>query len=227
MSVGEPHLDDGRWLVQERSRRTRQQVLDGAAAEFVLYGYGDATMQAVASRIGMTKGALYAHFDSKECLALELVRQFTDSWTDAGQASGETAADTLHRLTGNLAKGLSHDVRVRAAVRLLADGAEVPGTAAALAQVRQRLTELIRHAQQEGAVVARHPAEAIARMLLAYAWAWARTAPEADRRTHQPGVCEVVSADWDLLCDLLWTSPPEASPLRTDRQPSDRQKPAA
>ncbi|MFB7501943.1 TetR family transcriptional regulator [Streptomyces broussonetiae] len=216
--------------MQERSRRTRQQVLDGAAAEFVLRGYGDATMQAVASRIGMTKGALYAHFDSKECLALELVRQFTDGWTNAGcdrEPSGETAAVTLHRVTEELARGLQHDIRVRAAVRLLADGPEVPGVSEPLAQLRRQLTELIREAQQEGAVVARHPAEAIARMLLAYAWAWARTSPEADRGSQQPGVCEVVEADWNMLCDLLWIGAPEVAPPRAGRDPSDRATPVA
>lgn len=201
--------------MQERSRRTREHVLDGAAAEFVQHGYGDATMQAVASRIGMTKGALYAHFDSKESLALELVRQFTDGWTEADdeeRTPGRTAAETLHRITGNLAKGLQDDIRARAAVRLLADGTEVPGTAAALERIRRRLIELIRHAQQEGAVVARHPAEAIARMLLAYAWAWARTSPEPDGGGLEPDACGVVEADWNLLCGLLWTGPREASP---------------
>lgn len=197
--------------MQERSRRTREQVLDGAAAEFVRHGYADATMQAVACRIGMTKGALYAHFDSKEDLALELVRQFTDGWAGVGGAGGpvdDAAAQTLHRATEALAKALQYDVRTRAAVRLLADGAEVPGTAAALAQIRHRLTWLIRQAQDEGAVVARHPPEAIARMLLAYAWAWARTSADQDRGPHRPApVCEVVEADWNMLCDLLWTGP--------------------
>jgi len=206
--------------VQERSRRTREQVLDGAAAEFVRHGYGDATMQAVASRIGMTKGALYAHFDSKEGLALELMRQFTDGWESAGggaEPSNDTAADTLHRAAEALAKALQFDVRTRAAVRLLADGAEVPGTSAVLAQIRHRLTWLIRRAQDEGAVVARHPAESIARMLLAYACAWARTSADPDREPHQPDpVCEVVKADWNLLCDLLWTGPRVEPSFRPD-----------
>jgi len=201
--------------MQERSRRTREQVLDGAAAEFVRHGYADATMQAVASRIGMTKGALYAHFHSKEGLALELVRQFTDGWESTGEErppDGDTVAQTLHQATEALAKALQYDVRSRAAVRLLADGAEVPGASAALAQIWHRLTWLIRQAQDEGAVVARHPAESIARMLLACAWVWARTSADPERGPHRPApVCAVVEADWNMLCDLLWTGPPLAA----------------
>src|SRR5690606_22683399 len=46
----------------------------GALAVFSELGYEHATLELVAERIGVTKGCLYHHFDSKEQLLVELIR---------------------------------------------------------------------------------------------------------------------------------------------------------
>ncbi|GAA0446387.1 ScbR family autoregulator-binding transcription factor [Streptomyces stramineus] len=54
---------------QTRGARTRQQLLDAAAAVFLECGYEGASMGEITKRAGLTKGAAYFHFSSKEALA--------------------------------------------------------------------------------------------------------------------------------------------------------------
>ena len=60
-----------RWVVarQERAVRTRQKILVSAAEVFDEVGYEAATITDILKKSGMTKGALYFHFTSKEELA--------------------------------------------------------------------------------------------------------------------------------------------------------------
>ncbi|MFI8106745.1 ScbR family autoregulator-binding transcription factor [Streptomyces sp. NPDC086023] len=54
---------------QERAVRTRRAILEAAAAVFDERGYEAATISDILSRAGVTKGALYFHFSSKQELA--------------------------------------------------------------------------------------------------------------------------------------------------------------
>jgi AcrR family transcriptional regulator len=53
----------------------RAEVLEAALHVFTELGYERATLQDVADRAGVTKGALYHYFDSKNELFLELMRE--------------------------------------------------------------------------------------------------------------------------------------------------------
>src|SRR3954463_5996675 len=65
--------------VEARNRReikqeqTRARLLEAAAAVFAQSGYHVATLEEVASEVGLTKGAVYSNFESKEALFLALV----------------------------------------------------------------------------------------------------------------------------------------------------------
>ncbi|MEU7021556.1 ScbR family autoregulator-binding transcription factor [Streptomyces sp. NPDC046203] len=58
---------------QERAVRTRRKILLAAAGLFDEVGYEAATIAEVLRRCGVTKGALYFHFSSKEELAQEVL----------------------------------------------------------------------------------------------------------------------------------------------------------
>ena len=61
-------------LTPERRRAmTRQHLLDAAAIVFTRDGFHGATLDAVASTAGFTKGAVYSNFKNKEDLFLELL----------------------------------------------------------------------------------------------------------------------------------------------------------
>ncbi|MEU9111531.1 ScbR family autoregulator-binding transcription factor [Streptomyces sp. NPDC048483] len=60
---------------QDRAIRTRRLILEAAASVFDDRGYDRATIAEVLERAGVTKGALYFHFASKEQLALAVLQE--------------------------------------------------------------------------------------------------------------------------------------------------------
>ena len=63
---------------QARSEATRQKLLDAAIDLFSEVGYAAAGLGEIIERAGMTKGALYHHFDSKDALATAIIEQSTN-----------------------------------------------------------------------------------------------------------------------------------------------------
>ncbi|MFF3909990.1 TetR family transcriptional regulator [Streptomyces sp. NPDC001848] len=154
---------------QERARRTRERVLDAAAEEFAVQGYSKATLNAVAERTGMTKGALYGHFASKETLAGALLTRSQEVWEEmllARDVPGTAARTALESLVLDLAHRLREDVRLRAALRLATDCPNLMHTMPdVFHRIRHNLVDLIGRAQQEGDMPP-HPPELVARLLL-------------------------------------------------------------
>lgn len=59
----------------ERAHRTRAELLDAAARAFARHGYEGAALGDIAADAGYTKGAVYAHFGSKQELFVEVARR--------------------------------------------------------------------------------------------------------------------------------------------------------
>jgi AcrR family transcriptional regulator len=156
---------------QARSLQTYERVLDAAAAEFARRGYAETNLQEVATHIGLTKGALYGHFSSKEKLAGTLVEHLARTVRElAAQdvAPGSPAFDRLRSLTELLARGAGLDVRIGAALRLVSDeiraGSPPPD---ALTGLRMHAADLVRVAQADGDIRPMLPPVAVAELLLA------------------------------------------------------------
>src|SRR6266540_4787542 len=58
----------------ERGSATRQHILAVATEEFLSHGYAGSSLSDLIRAAGITKGAFYHHFPSKEALAVEVVR---------------------------------------------------------------------------------------------------------------------------------------------------------
>jgi AcrR family transcriptional regulator len=58
---------------QARSRETLGRLLDAAQTVFVELGFEKTQLEQIAARAGYTRGAIYAHFSSKEDLFLALI----------------------------------------------------------------------------------------------------------------------------------------------------------
>lgn len=65
-----------RELKQERAVRTRERILAAAAQAFAAKGYPAVTILDVAEAAGMTKGAVYFHYENKDALALAVTERF-------------------------------------------------------------------------------------------------------------------------------------------------------
>jgi AcrR family transcriptional regulator len=57
-----------RWTPERRKERTREALLDAAAAVFAQRGFQGASLDEIAETAGYTRGAIYKHFTDKEDL---------------------------------------------------------------------------------------------------------------------------------------------------------------
>ncbi len=65
----------GQFDRSERKAATRARLLEAAARVYARSGFAGATLDEVAGEAGFTKGAVYAHFGSKENLLLALLQE--------------------------------------------------------------------------------------------------------------------------------------------------------
>ena len=76
-------------------------ILEAATRLFVTHGYHGTSISAIAKATGLTKGALYAHFASKEALLLALMLKFEKEYLnqmilEMDRVAGN-ALDKIHR----------------------------------------------------------------------------------------------------------------------------------
>src|SRR4051812_32810410 len=63
-----------------RGQQTRQLIIDRASAVFDERGFAAATLSQLVASTGLTRGAFYFHFPSKEALAVAIVEAQTARW---------------------------------------------------------------------------------------------------------------------------------------------------
>lgn len=105
---------------QERAERTRNLILDAAAAVFDERGFNGASLSDILARAGVTKGALYFHFASKEELARAIIEEqwaVQLPYVDYDNPGLQTLIDMSHAFGHNLWT----NVRVRASNRLVTE----------------------------------------------------------------------------------------------------------
>lgn len=64
----------------DRGETTRRHILDVAAHAFAEHGYNGVSLNDIVRDTGLTKGAFYFHFPSKEALALEVFGTKQEQW---------------------------------------------------------------------------------------------------------------------------------------------------
>lgn len=190
---------------QDRARRTHELLLNAAAEEFVRHGYTGANLQRVAAQANMTKGALYAHFSSKEALATALTTPFEQTWRELlRHAEGAPVAEgsalrlegALFDLALALVSRLRADLRFRAGFHLTAEYARAERRLPPIVEgLNRALPDLIRRAQASGDLSRSRDPEALGHLLLALICGVYYTSPEC-----RPANCpDEVSALWQLL----------------------------
>ncbi len=113
---------------QDRAERTRNAILNAAAEVFDKRGFNGASLSDILAKAGVTKGALYFHFASKEELAQALIEE---QWTDLpGVDYSDPGLQTLIDMSHAFGHNLWKNVRVRASNRLVGEAnfaAPAPG----------------------------------------------------------------------------------------------------
>ncbi|MFP8885495.1 MULTISPECIES: ScbR family autoregulator-binding transcription factor [Streptomyces] len=120
-------------LKQERAFQTRALILDKAAELFSESNYRSVSMQDVADRVGMTKGAVYFHFRSKEALAAAVVACHYERWPPVVEEirnGGLSPLEAVEELLDRAALAFRDDPIMQAGTQLQLDrdtiNAELP-----------------------------------------------------------------------------------------------------
>ncbi|MEV6947636.1 ScbR family autoregulator-binding transcription factor [Streptomyces sp. NPDC051172] len=106
---------------QDRSARTKQLVLAAASELFASQGFRHTSIQAVADRVEMTKGAVYFHYPTKEALAVAVVEEHYARWPlllEQVAAEGFGPLDTAVQMLARAVVSFRDDVIVQAGARL-------------------------------------------------------------------------------------------------------------
>jgi TetR/AcrR family transcriptional repressor of nem operon len=85
---------------QLQSEQTRQHIIDTASRLFARKGYYGMSISDLAKATGLTKGALYHHFDSKEAIFFAVIKMVRETWDrTVARVVLLEARDALTRLT--------------------------------------------------------------------------------------------------------------------------------
>lgn len=156
---------------QERAIRTRAQILEAAAEIFAARGYRGTSVKDVAERAGMTKGAVYFHFPSKESLAVAVVEEHYRRWPVAMEeirAQGFSPLATVEEMLTRAARAFRDEPVMQAGARLQNErafiDAELP---LPYVDWTQLLQALLQDAREVGQLRADVEPESAARALVA------------------------------------------------------------
>ena len=141
-------------------RDTKTRLLEAAARVFARQGYESATLDAVASEAGLTKGAVYWHFESKCDLFRALLREYEHREREFSAEQAQRAADppeaelaVLAVLDAELARVAEAPEWARLPVEFVAAGRDPDfgaDVASALRLRRDLLVEIVREWQLSG-----------------------------------------------------------------------------
>jgi AcrR family transcriptional regulator len=145
--------------ISAEARESRREAIVGAAlACLARDGYEGTSMRTIAAAAGLTKGGLYAYFDSKEAILLEVARRYMEEQLSAFEPRpGERGLDQLHRMLDHYAQLEQLPERMarqRAIMDLWSFGSGLPAVRremdARYERYLQAVSGVIRRCQAEG-----------------------------------------------------------------------------
>jgi AcrR family transcriptional regulator len=143
--------------VTPKGAATRAFLLQVAAEMFAERGYVETTMAELIARSGLTKGAFYFHFSSKDQLALAVIEEKQRQWLDSVQTaiSAESrAVDQFRVIPSALVRLHRDDPSAFSVSRLTRDLAHLPDVTDTVRSHMRAwlglLTGLIGQAQADG-----------------------------------------------------------------------------
>jgi len=107
--------------MREGSEATRRSLLEAAAHLFDERGYAGTSISAIGRRSGLTSGAIYFHYSSKDNLARAVVEEHFASWPPLItriSAAPAPALDKIICMSYVVARAFRDDIVVRAGARL-------------------------------------------------------------------------------------------------------------
>jgi AcrR family transcriptional regulator len=119
----------GRAPRQARALATRMAILDAAAHEFAVEGYRAAALSRIHERSGVTKGAMYFHFASKEAMGTAIAELFEARLPEVLAQRSAVGSDPLAAAVSvgvGFAELFRDEALSRAGLRVVMDGSLGP-----------------------------------------------------------------------------------------------------
>jgi len=143
--------------MQARARRTRTRILESASAAFARDGYERTSLNEVIRASGLTKGAFYFHFGSKEELAHAAFRHKQEQLVERTVAEAGEQPDALAQLEATLrarVRVLREDPALGCVLRLGSELGATAGPGSEFASFQEStieyVSDLVRRGQSEG-----------------------------------------------------------------------------
>ena len=163
--------------MQQRSEETRDQILTAAVQLFCKSGYEAAAVADICNLAGVSKGAFYHHFPSKQTLFLAIIEEWlkgidTQLFTERGK--GEKVTQSLTRMAKTLGfvfKAASGQLPMflEFMVQASRDKTVWNATIAPYRRYQQQFHELIAQGQSEGSIKSEINPELASRVLISLA----------------------------------------------------------
>jgi AcrR family transcriptional regulator len=143
-------------LVQERSRRTRQQLVNAAVKLWTERGFENGventTVEEIARAAGVTKGTFYFHFAHKEDVLLEMSLTTSDAVNDVARRAADEGAsidEIIQQAFNEMARRTERLPRA-AIARTISEFYKYPTRARELSMTRRVFPDLFADAQERG-----------------------------------------------------------------------------
>ncbi|MEO1207214.1 MAG: TetR/AcrR family transcriptional regulator [Pseudomonadota bacterium] len=215
-------------LRPETQRARRETILNAAEACFTRAGFHQSTMQDICAEAGLSAGALYAHFDSKEALICGIVQRETVGFAERLSAAASNAESFLDALSDVAEHYTVHEPPEKNRL-FLEIGTEATRNEAVAAHfrdlhhaIRTNLTQQISAAQSSGQIASSQPPETIADLIgvLGDGLCWRRaTDPAFDAGALLPPVLDIIA---DILKPTGTAGKPNTSEPRTANEQAAR-----
>ncbi len=147
-------------MTQQRGEETRSHILDVAGELFAGRGYDATSVADICARSGVTKGAFYHHFASKQAVFLELRDRWLaplETQLQLARDPAETLPQLLQRVAdmpGALFAEAGEDQRRQVFLELLSaarqDPTILPAMLAPMHRYRERFAHLVKAGIHEG-----------------------------------------------------------------------------
>lgn len=161
---------------QEHLDARRQQILDGAAECFASKGFHRTTMQDIVTESGLSAGAIYRYFTSKDQIIQAIAddRHAEERQSIREAANPKAGINTFHQLSRRFFEPLADPAekrRRRVGIEMWAEALHSPSilktTREGISEPLCLFTKIIATAQEKGAVEPHVDPEALGRVMIA------------------------------------------------------------
>lgn len=197
---------------KEETEKTYYALLDAAQSLFVKQGVAKTTLSNIAKEAGMTRGAVYWHFENKEELILALWderagKSSKEMWDAFEHLSNESPVDDFRAVIQNGIQRILHDPALSYAIRIIMHSVEITEEESKLRDFLHTKNEEhfnsmktgLDHLQKKGLIKVDVSTEVLTSGLLAYIYGLVQSHLEPHKRIN-------LERDATILIDLSLSS---------------------